>query len=298
VSATTAESMRAPVNVLTVDVEEHFQVSAFEAVVPREQWDRWPSRVERNTETLLDLFDATHSKGTFFVLGWIAERHPTLVRRIAERGHEVACHGYSHRLVYTQQPEAFREETRRSKGLLEDAAGCPVLGYRSASFSIGWSNLWALDVLAECGIAYDSSLFPVRHDRYGIPGAPRHPYRVKTAAGASLVEIPPSTIRLGRATLPFGGGGYLRLFPLAVTRMAIERLNRKEGCPAVLYVHPWEVDPEQPRVTEAPLRSRFRHYVGLRTTLPKLQALLAQLPFGPMNVWLERAETLPERLLG
>jgi polysaccharide deacetylase family protein (PEP-CTERM system associated) len=286
------------VNILTVDVEEHFQVSAFESVVPRETWDRWPSRVERNTDILLDLFDRTNRKGTFFVLGWVAERHAALVRRIADRGHEVACHGYSHRLVYTQQPEAFREETRRSKGLIEDAIGLPVLGYRAASFSIGWRNLWALDILAECGIAYDSSLFPVRHDRYGIPGAPRQPYRVRTTAGASLVEIPPSTLRLGGAALPFGGGGYLRLFPLAVTRMAIERLNGKEGFPAVLYVHPWEVDPAQPRVPGASLLSRFRHYVGLNTTVPKLQALLERFPFGPMNVWLDRAELLPERVLG
>ena len=277
-------------NVMSVDVEEHFQVSAFERTVDRESWPRQPSRVRGNTTRLLELFDELGVKTTFFVLGWVAERDPDLVRQIAERGHEVASHGYSHRLVYEQTPEEFRRETERSRSLLQDCSGQPVQGYRAASFSIGWRNLWALDALADAGFEYDSSLFPIVHDRYGIPGAPRTIRRVTTPNGATLVEVPPSTIRvLGRA-LPVGGGGYLRLFPWPFTRWAFRRLNR-EGMPAIVYVHPWEIDVDQPRV-RAPLVSRFRHYTGLRTTAAKLRSLASSFRFGTVRELLLRGSWL------
>ena len=289
----TADDRSAPIlNAMTVDVEEHFQVSGFEGSVRREDWDSHPSRVTENTARLLDLFDEVGIRATFFVLGWIAERHPALVRAIAERGHEVASHGYSHRLVYSQSPGEFRSETERSKKILEDASGRGVTGYRAASFSIDARNLWALDVLAEAGFTYDSSLFPVRHDRYGMPGAPRHPYRIRTKGGALLAEIPPSTIRLRNAVLPVAGGGYLRLYPLALTSWAIARLE-KERLPAVVYVHPWETDPAQPRIG-APLLSRARHYVGIGGTLSKLRRLARRFRFGPMSAVVERSAPLPE----
>jgi len=227
------------------------------------------------------------------VLGWIAERHRALVRRIADRGHEIGCHGWAHRLVYSQTAEEFRAETRRAKALLEDVCSSQVLGYRAASFSIGASSLWATDVLAESGFGYDSSLYPVVHDRYGIPGAPRHPYVLRTPSGATLVEIPPSTFRIARAVLPVAGGGYLRLYPFCVTRWAIDRIHRKDRMPAVVYVHPWETDPDQPRI-RAPLLSRFRHYVGLRSTLGKLRALTRRFRFAPMAELVARARSLPE----
>ena len=282
-----------PLNALTVDVEEHFQVSAFEGTVRREEWEVLPSRVVANTSRLLDLFDETRVKATFFILGWVAERNRELVHSIAARGHEVGCHGYSHKLVYTQRPEEFREETVRSKAILEDITGQQVRGYRAASFSIGRANLWALDVLAETGFGYDSSLFPVVHDRYGIPGAPREARVMRTPCGGRLVEVPPSTIRVAGVVVPFGGGGYLRLFPAGVTRWAIARLNTRERMSAVVYVHPWETDPEQPRVP-APLWSRFRHYVGLRTTLPKLRDLVSRFRFGTMTALIESIAALPE----
>jgi polysaccharide deacetylase family protein (PEP-CTERM system associated) len=283
-------------NAMTVDVEEHFQVSGFENAIRRDDWDVIPSRVEANTSRLLDFFDEVQVKATFFVLGWIAERHRGLIRGIAERGHEVGSHGYSHRLIYTQAPEEFREETVRSKALLEDVTGSEIRGYRAASFSIGRANLWALDVLAEAGFHYDSSLFPIVHDRYGIPGAARHMRIVKTPGGGRIVEVPPSTIRLGRLVVPFGGGGYLRLFPSGWTRWAIGRLNARETMPAVVYVHPGEVDPHQPRVA-APLRSRFRHYVGLNTTLLKLRKLTTAHRFGTMLALIDAATGLSEEAI-
>jgi len=268
-------------NVASVDVEEHFQVSGFADVVPRDRWESHESRVESNTDRLLDLFDRAGIKATFFVLGWVGERHPAMVRRIADAGHEIGSHGYSHRLIYDQTPEEFRSETHRSRRFLQDTTGQPVNGYRAASFSITRRNLWALDILAECGFQYDSSLFPVLHDRYGIPGALRQMHRLETPAGHRLLEIPPSTLPLGRAMLPVAGGGYLRLYPRALTTWAIDRLNRLESMPAVMYIHPWEVDPEQPRIA-ARWTNRFRHYNGLRRTESKLMSLFQRFRFGPL----------------
>ena len=279
---------RAVTNAFTVDVEEHFQVSGFEDVVSRDTWENHPSRVVANTRRLLDLMDETSVKATFFVLGWVAERHPGLVPEIARRGHEIGSHGHSHRLIYQQSQNEFRAETERSRRVLQDQSGQPVVGYRAASFSIGARNMWALDVLAEAGFLYDSSIFPVVHDRYGVPGAPRRIHRLTTPAGGQLVEIPPSTLSLGPLTLPVAGGGYLRLTPLAVTRRIVAHLNRRERIPAIVYVHPWEIDAPQPRI-RGRWSNRFRHYHGLSRTETKLRVLLSEFRFGTLDAVIREA---------
>ncbi len=276
-------------NALSVDVEEHFQVAAFAGIVPCGQWSAHESRVRRNTVALLDLFDEMEVRATFFVLGWVAEREPGLVREIAARGHEIGSHGYSHRFVYDQSPAEFREETRRSRRVLQDTSGQPVLGYRAASFSIVRQSLWALDVLVEAGFRYDSSVFPVRHDRYGLPGAPRGIHRAKTPSGAELIEFPPSTVRVAGITLPVAGGGYLRLLPRLVSHWAIRRLNVRDRMPAMVYLHPWEIDPGQPRI-RGTLSNRLRHYTGLRSMRSKLRELVERFRFGPLVEALEAAQ--------
>ena len=277
-------------NAMTVDVEEHFQVSAFDGSVSRDDWHQHPSRVIDNTNRLLDMLDDASVKATFFVLAWIAEKYPRIVGDIARRGHEIASHGYAHRLVYTQSPDEFREETRRSQCLLQDQCGQPVVGYRAASFSIGASNLWALDVLADLGFQYDSSIFPIVHDRYGMPNAPRRVHAVKTSSGATIVEVPPSTLRFGKVNIPIAGGGYLRFLPLSLTSRAIRRLNSRDESPAIVYIHPWEIDPGQPRLS-GPWLSRFRHYTGLNGTRRKLTGLMQTFRFGPVSEIIE--EVLP-----
>lgn len=274
--------MTAPQHAFTVDVEDYFQVDAFADVVPGSRWTEYPSRVTRNTELLLDLLDQHQTRGTFFVLGWIAQRHPELVRAIAARGHEVASHGMSHQRVMTQTPEVFRRETRDSKHLLEDQVQAPVVGYRAATYSIVRESLWALDVLWEEGFAYDSSIFPVRHDRYGIPDAATVPHRIGTPQGREIAEFPLTAVRVLGANVPVSGGGYFRLFPYAFTRWALRRVC-DEGRPVVFYLHPWEVDPEQPRVTGARLRSRLRHYLNLGRTEGRLARLLQDFRFGTMR---------------
>lgn len=260
------------VNIISVDVEDYFQVEAFADVVSRANWDTFPSRVEANTKRLLDLFDEAGVSGTFFTLGWVAERYPSLVREIAKRGHELACHSYWHRLIYKLTPAEFREDTLRAKSCIEQAAGTAIYGYRAPSYSVTRNSLWALDVLAETGFQYDSSVFPVHHDTYGIPGAPRHPFRIDTVSGP-LIEFPISTFYLGAGpNLPVGGGGYLRIFPFAYTRLGAGRV-RAEGLPLISYIHPWEVDPEQPRMPGR-LKSRWRHYTNLKRTYERLKTLL------------------------
>jgi polysaccharide deacetylase family protein (PEP-CTERM system associated) len=268
-------------NAMTIDVEDYFQVSAFERVVRRDDWDRMESRVVRNTTRLLDCFDEFRVKATFFTLGWVAERQPALVRDIAGRGHEIASHGYAHRLVYDQTPEEFRDDVRRAKRVLEDLSGQAVLGYRAPSYSITARSLWALDVLIAEGYQYDSSIMPIRHDRYGIPGAPRHPHTIDRAGGR-IVEAPPATIARGPLTLPVGGGGYFRLLPYGWTRRGIARVNAVDRQPAVFYLHPWEIDPGQPRIA-ADWLGRFRHYRNLEATEPRLRRLLSDFQFGRMR---------------
>lgn len=264
-------------NALTVDVEDYFHVSAFADSIKRSDWDNYPLRVVKNTERLLELFDDCGARATFFVLGWVAERVPELVRQIAGQGHEVACHGYSHQLVYNQSPEEFRSETLRSKSLLEDAIQAPVFGYRAASYSITRQSLWALDVLAEAGFTYDSSIFPVRHDRYGIPGSPEFPYELKTPAGHPLVEFPLSTAHVLGYRLPVAGGGYFRLYPYRVTKFGLSQINRRNRS-FIFYLHPWEIDPDQPRV-QASLLSRFRHYNNLDKCEARLRRLMKDFSF-------------------
>ncbi len=268
-------------NALSFDVEDYFQVAALASAVDRGSWDSQPSRVGANTGRLLDILAAGKVRATFFVLGWVAERHPEIVRRIAVEGHEVACHGYSHELVYRQTPEVFRQETIRSKGILEDQAQVAIRGYRAATWSITQQSLWALDILAELGFSYDSSIFPTHHDLYGIPGAPRGPHRLGLSGGGSLLEFPPSTVKFGPLNLPVAGGGYFRLAPLAVTRWAIRRVNR-EGLPFMFYLHPWEIDPQQPRFRVG-LKSRLRHYTNIAGCERKLIALLDEFEMG--TVW-------------
>jgi polysaccharide deacetylase family protein (PEP-CTERM system associated) len=279
-------------NALTVDVEDYFHVSALAPSIHRDTWSSRESRVAANTHRLLELFGQFDVRATFFVLGWVAEREPQLVRDIAARGHEVACHGFSHRLVYDQSPGEFREETLRSKRLLEDAIGAPVHGYRAASYSIVKRSLWALDILAEAGFAYDSSIFPVRHDRYGIPDAERKPHRMQTPSGASIVEWPLAAAPVLGFRLPVAGGGYFRLLPYALSRWGLASINRRERQPFIFYLHPWEIDPDQPRVPARWL-SRFRHYTNLDKCEPRLRRLLGEFRFGTARDSLAQLGLLP-----
>jgi polysaccharide deacetylase family protein (PEP-CTERM system associated) len=265
------------VNAMSVDVEDYFQVSAFERVVSRAGWDALESRVAPNTERVLELFDRANVRATFFVLGWIAERFPALVRRIADAGHEVASHGYHHQLLYMLTPKQFREDVHAAKHSLEQTTGSAVIGYRAPSYSIIKSSLWALDVLIEEGYVYDASIFPIHHDRYGIPDAARHSHVIPLRAG-NLVEVPASTVRVGRVNLPIAGGGYFRLLPYAWTRWGIRRVNRLERQPVVFYFHPWEIDPDQPRIAVG-RTTRLRHYTGLHRTAGRVAQLLRDFRF-------------------
>jgi polysaccharide deacetylase family protein (PEP-CTERM system associated) len=278
---------RAIVNAMSVDVEDYFQVSAFDRVVPRESWNGRESRVGGNTQRLLELFDSSGVRATFFVLGWVAERYPHLVRRIAEHGHEIASHGNRHELVYNLTPEQFRLDVRRAKAVLEQVAGAPVIGYRAPSYSVTERSLWALDVLIEEGYTYDASIFPIHHDRYGIPDSPRHVH-VRSGSGGSIVEAPGSTVRFGGINFPVGGGGYFRLLPYAVTRWAFRRLNGVEGRPVVFYLHPWEIDPYQPRIAVDPI-TRLRHYTNLGRTESRLRRLMSEFSFATVREVVEGA---------
>jgi polysaccharide deacetylase family protein (PEP-CTERM system associated) len=271
----------------TVDVEEHFQVSAFEGVVRREDWPRLESRVGRNVDVLLDLLARHGVRGTFFTLGWVAEHHPEVVRRIADAGHEVASHGYGHQRVTGLTPAEFRADVRRAKALLEDVSGAAVVGYRAPSFSIVPGGEWAFDVLIDEGYRYDSSLFPIRRPGgYGYARAPRDPYWIERPSGR-LLELPLTTLRVAGVNLPAAGGAYFRIFPYGFTRRAFAERSVR-GAPAVFYVHPWEIDPEQPRMA-APVTARARHYTGVGGTAARLGRLLDQFPFGSVRSWLEAA---------
>ncbi len=269
-----------PRNAMTVDVEDYFQVSAFENHVPRESWKRTATRVEANMERVLDLFARHGVCGTFFTLGWIAERHPALVRRIVEAGHELASHGWDHTRVTEQTPEAFRADVRRTRELLEDLGGVPVRGYRAPSYSINGGNLWAHDVLADEGYVYSSSVAPLKHDLYGMPDAPRFAF---DAAGGRLREIPVTTIPLGGRNLNVGGGGWFRLYPYAFSRWALRRVNQQDGESAHFYFHPWEIDPAQPRVERIGVKTRIRHYLNLGRMERRLERLLGDFRWGRMD---------------
>lgn len=272
-------------NALTVDVEDYYQVEAFSQVVRREDWPKWESRVVRNTNILLEMFARHNVKATFFTLGYVAETHPELVRQIANAGHEVACHSYHHRLIYHQTPEEFRQDVKKSKQLLEDIIGVPVIGYRAPTYSITEKSLWALDILIEEGFKYDSSIFPTRHDRYGIPDAERFPHVLHRPAG-EIIEFPPSTVQFGSTNIPISGGGYFRLLPYSLFKLGWQTLHRRESKPAIFFLHPWEVDPEQPVVPGTKLNI-WRHRVNLKRTEGRLNQLLNDFSFAPVRQVLE-----------
>jgi polysaccharide deacetylase family protein (PEP-CTERM system associated) len=269
-------------NAMTVDVEDYFHVSALSEVIPRSDWSRMEFRAARSTERLLEMFAQQGVKATFFVLGWVTEKSPALIRRIHDAGHEIACHGLTHELVYRQTPAVFRDETQRSKIMLEDLIGAPVIGYRAASYSITRQSLWALDILCDLGFRYDSSIFPIKHDRYGIPDAPTVPGPYAAPNGARIVEFPLSTKGVLGMRVPVAGGGYFRLLPYWFTRWALRSLNRSGTLPFVFYLHPWEIDPGQPRFRASWL-SRFRHYNNLEVCEQRLAALISDFRFTTMR---------------
>lgn len=273
------------INAMTVDVEDYFQVSAFEKHIAKSQWDSLQHRVADNTFRILDLFAQHQVKATFFTLGWVAERYPELVRRIVAEGHELASHGYEHIRVTEQTPEQFRADIRKTKQLLEDLSGQVVIGYRAASYSIGAKNLWALEVLEEEGHLYSSSIYPVKHDLYGMPSAPRFAFRPENTQ--KLLEIPITTLKIGPKNMPCGGGGFFRLYPYLFSKSAYQYLNAVEKQSGIFYFHPWEIDPEQPRQQNLPFKSRFRHYLNLTRVESRLNNLLNDFAWDTMqNVFL------------
>ncbi|WP_299328073.1 XrtA system polysaccharide deacetylase [Parasphingopyxis sp.] len=268
-------------NALSVDIEDWFQVGAFETVIARDDWDALPHRVERNSDAVLELFERAGVKGTFFTLGWVAERYPALIRRIADAGHEIASHGWDHRRVFTMQPEQFRDDLKQARAALEDAAGQTVSGYRAPSFSIDARTPWAHEILADEGYSYSSSVAPVVHDHYGWPEAPR--FAFAPLADSELMELPVTTARFGGRTIAAGGGGFFRLLPYRFSHWAIGQVNGEDKRPAVFYFHPWEIDPDQPRVENAPLRSKVRHYSRLSAMEGKLEKLLGDFQWGRVD---------------
>lgn len=266
-------------NALTIDVEDYFQVSAFAPYIRRDDWDRRECRVERNVERILGLLDQHQTKATFFTLGWVAERYPVMVRRIVDQGHELASHGYGHQRASDLSEAEFFDDVQRAKNILEDLGGQPVLGYRAPSFSIGADNLWALDTLLKAGYRYSSSIYPVRHDHYGMPDAPRFAHEVRPG----LMEVPPTTLRLFDRNLPSSGGGFFRLLPYSISRWMLQRVNVRDAQSAIFYFHPWEIDAEQPRVPGIDAKTRFRHYVNIDRNERKLDRLLSDFRWDRMD---------------
>lgn len=266
-------------NALTIDVEDYFQVSAFASHIDRADWDTTECRVERNVNRMLDMLERKQTKATFFTLGWVAERYPALVRRIVADGHELASHGYGHERASDLSEAAFSHDIRKAKTILEDLGGVPVVGYRAPSFSIGAGNLWALDSLEQAGYRYSSSIYPVQHDHYGMPDAPRFRHQIRPG----LVEIPPTTLRLFNRNLPSSGGGYFRLLPYPLSRWMIQQVNERDEQAAVFYCHPWEIDADQPRVDGIGFKTRFRHYVNIGRTEQRLEQLLDDFRWGRMD---------------
>ncbi len=270
------------INALTIDVEDYFHVQAFADTIRPSEWCQYPLRVENNTFRLLALLEKHGIKATFFVLGWVAERCPNLVRDIFKSGHEIGSHGYNHQMIGQADEQHFQEDSYRAKSILENLLGIPIKSYRAPSYSITTKTLWALKVLHDLGFEHDSSIFPVYHDQYGIPNAPRFPHYQLLQDGSRISEFPPSTLAACRVNIPVGGGGYFRLFPYKFTAWAIRRINERENQPAMIYLHPWEIDPDQPRIA-ASRRSCFRHYQNLRTTERKLSQLLEEFSWAPMS---------------
>lgn len=268
-------------NAMTIDVEDYFQVSAFAPHISRESWDSMPCRIERNIERILALLDERNVKATFFTLGWIAKRYPHIVRNIIDNGHELASHGYSHLRATDQSPNEFRDDITRSKKLLEDLSGQSVIGYRAPSFSIGKSNLWALDSLQEAGYHYSSSIYPIQHDHYGMPDAPRFKFQHQGPNG--LVELPPTTVNFFGRNFPASGGGYFRLLPYSLSTWLMKRVNHVDQQPCIFYFHPWEIDHEQPRQKNIGMKTRFRHYVNLSRTESRIRSLLLDFQWGRMD---------------
>jgi polysaccharide deacetylase family protein (PEP-CTERM system associated) len=266
-------------NALTIDVEDYFQVSAFASHIDRADWDRRECRVERNMDRILGLLSEHDTKATFFTLGWVAERYPDMVRRIVSEGHELASHGYGHQRVSDLSESAFFDDISRAKDLLEDIGGQPVLGYRAPSFSIGANNLWALDTLQRAGYCYSSSIYPVQHDHYGMPDAPRFAHQIRDG----LLEVPPTTLRMFNRNLPSSGGGYFRLLPYALSRWMLQQVNLRDAQSAIFYFHPWEIDPGQPRMAGIDLKTRFRHYVNIGRTEQRLARLLKDFHWDRMD---------------
>ncbi|RIX45470.1 MAG: DUF3473 domain-containing protein [Rhodocyclales bacterium GT-UBC] len=271
--------MHSPIkNALTIDVEDYFQVSAFAQHIPRDQWPSRECRVERNIDRILGMLDDHKTQATFFTLGWIAERYPQTIRRIVDSGHELASHGYGHERASNQTPDIFYSDIRTAKLILEDLAGYEIKGYRAPSFSIGASNLWAFECLERAGYAYSSSIYPIRHDHYGMPDAPRHAHKI-----GELLEVPATTLRLLRRNWPASGGGYFRLMPYGMSRWMIQRINRTDNMPTVFYFHPWEIDEGQPRIDGIGLKTRFRHYVNINRMEMRLRCLLNDFPWDRMD---------------
>jgi len=275
-------------NAMTIDVEDYFQVSAFAPHISRNQWDSLPCRVERNVMRIIEMLDAHESKATFFTLGWIAERYPHLVREIVAGGHELASHGYGHLRASDQSESEFRTDVTHAKKLLEDISGVAVNGYRAPSFSIGHKNMWALDVLNDAGYLYSSSIYPVKHDHYGMPDAPRFKFQPRQHA---LLELPPTTMQMLGRNFPASGGGYFRLLPYSLSAWMMRRVNQHDGEPGIFYFHPWEIDPEQPRQRGVGMKTRFRHYVNLSRMQGRLERLLRDFQWGRMDhIFLDRRE--------
>ncbi len=279
------------VNAFTVDVEDYYQVEAFSQHIQRSHWDDYASHVEKNTDEILLLLDNKNTKGTFFTLGCVAEKHPSIVRKIVDQGHEIASHGYSHKLIYKQSQEEFKQETVKSKAILEDIAQIEVRGYRAATYSITRKSLWALDILVEAGFIYDSSIFPIRHDRYGIADINPLPHELKTLGGQSIVEFPITILKTKLINFPIAGGGYFRLFPYTFTRWALGKVNQQKN-EFVFYIHPWEIDDSQPVIMKAGLVTKFRHYNNIKTCKQKLEKLLTDFKFDTLGTILERKQLI------
>tara|TARA_R110002096_G_scaffold416576_3_gene619708 strand:- start:148488 stop:149378 length:891 start_codon:yes stop_codon:yes gene_type:complete len=269
------------VNAMTVDVEDYFHVGAFENDISRADWDDLPCRIEKNTKKTLDLFDRNDVKATFFILGWVCQRYPELIREICKQGHEIASHSIGHHRVSDLSRSEFVEDITRSKKLLEDTIGAAVIGYRAPSFSIGEKNIWALDCLKEAGYLYSSSIYPIRHDHYGMPSAPR--FAFNPIENSEFLEVPVTTVELFGKKFPCGGGGYFRLLPYGLSKMAMKRVNQRDGEACIFYFHPWEIDPEQPRQEQASFKSRFRHYTNLDVMEKKIERLLREFNWGRMD---------------